>query len=357
MNKIIVVLLLLITLVSTASAQKSVNPVIYTVGIPSTCVQGRIYVNVTTGFIYTFKTGVGCFLSGFAGGSFTSPMLGPDGSAAAPTYSFSNFTGKGLYSDGPNSMGFAVGGLQVASLATQARFYLLNNSAQISLGASSDVNLFWDAANTLALRNSTNAQALRVYNTYTDGSNFERGIFQWSSNVFFVGSSNAGTGIFREVGIQGNPIQFYTGASSGAATAKWQINSSGHLISVNGTEMIKWGTTSSFPALKRSNAILQVRLADDSAFSSVAVSNIFFGNLSDSGIQGVAPSVMRVNNGSSGGGAIATGAAVGSRPTCDSTSRGAMWTTQSGAGIGDIFQVCMKGTADTYAWRDVFTAP
>jgi hypothetical protein len=61
-----------------------------------------------------------------------------------------------------------------------------------------------------------------------------------------------------------------------------------------------------------------------------------------------------------GAGTTAAGAfqATGtSQPTCSSTTRGAMWTVQSAGGVGDIFQVCMKGTADTYAWRSVFTAP
>lgn len=61
-----------------------------------------------------------------------------------------------------------------------------------------------------------------------------------------------------------------------------------------------------------------------------------------------------------GAGTTAAGAfqATGtSQPTCSATTRGAMWTVQSTTGVGDIFQVCMKGTADTYAWRNVFTAP
>lgn len=51
------------------------------------------------------------------------------------------------------------------------------------------------------------------------------------------------------------------------------------------------------------------------------------------------------------------GAAVGSRPTCDATTRGGTMTIFASAGASDTFQVCMKAAADTYAWRTVFTAP
>src|SRR5215831_39119 len=39
-----------------------------------------------------------------------------------------------------------------------------------------------DKAATSELKNSTNAASLRVYNTYTDASNYERGIFDWTTN-------------------------------------------------------------------------------------------------------------------------------------------------------------------------------
>lgn len=64
-----------------------------------------------------------------------------------------------------------------------------------------DLRLFRDAANTLAQRNGTNAQTFRVYNTFTDASNYERGFLRWSSNVFEVGPEAAGTGTTRPMRI------------------------------------------------------------------------------------------------------------------------------------------------------------
>jgi len=58
--------------------------------------------------------------------------------------------------------------------------------------ATRDVVLLRDAANTLALRNSTNAQAFNIYNTYTSGSVYERGFMRWVSNVLEIGTEHVG---------------------------------------------------------------------------------------------------------------------------------------------------------------------
>lgn len=179
-----------------------------------------------------------------------------------------------------------------------------------------------DAANTLAQRNGVNAQTFRVYNTFTDASNYERLSIDWSttSNVASILTLKAGTGTQRALNL---------GASG---VANWQITTSGHLFAVTdntydigtsganrprliiaGTDVIAernmflnsgsgafyWGgksvmkspsdglitlmnqastdfgrlqlggTTSSFPAIKRNATILQIRLADDSDFTNV----------------------------------------------------------------------------------------
>jgi hypothetical protein len=72
-----------------------------------------------------------------------------------------------------------------------------------------DLFLARDAAGTLAQRNGTNAQAFRVYNTYTDASNYERLVMDWSTtaNVGYIGFQRAGTGAQRNVIVDlgGNP--------------------------------------------------------------------------------------------------------------------------------------------------------
>lgn len=67
----------------------------------------------------------------------------------------------------------------------------------------SGFSLTHDGSQLAAFRNSTNPQTLRVYNTFTNSSNHERGIFSWVSNVLRIGTEHAGTGVAR-------PITFWT---------------------------------------------------------------------------------------------------------------------------------------------------
>jgi hypothetical protein len=57
----------------------------------------------------------------------------------------------------------------------------------------------------LEQRNGTNAQTLRLYNTYTDANNFERLAIGWSGNVVSIKPENAGTGAARVLHISGLP--------------------------------------------------------------------------------------------------------------------------------------------------------
>jgi hypothetical protein len=66
--------------------------------------------------------------------------------------------------------------------------------------------LYSDAGGTLAQRSGTTAQAHYVYNTFTDSSNYERAVFDWttSSNKLTIGVFNAGTGSARQMQIVTN---------------------------------------------------------------------------------------------------------------------------------------------------------
>jgi hypothetical protein len=175
---------------------------------------------------------------------------------------------------------------------------LLNGSLTLT-----DAILTRDAANTLAQRNSTSAQILRVYNTYTDASNYERGKIAWASNVLQIGTEKAGTGTARSLELQTDGTTRLTISTTG------QVNLTGGLISANflsagsssyfeftsrtvfrspSDGVLKLsnnaetdfgrlqfgGTTSSFPAIKRSTTIVQVRLADDSAYAPLEASTL-----------------------------------------------------------------------------------
>jgi len=116
-----------------------------------------------------------------------------------------------------------------------ARFSLAN---EIGIGATSnpsnpDIFLARDAAYTLAQRVGTNAQTFNIYNTYTDGSNYERGFLKWGSNIFNIGTEELGTGSARA-------IKFQTSGST-----RLEINTSGHTVVTTGRSLflgnaVKW---------------------------------------------------------------------------------------------------------------------
>jgi hypothetical protein len=63
-----------------------------------------------------------------------------------------------------------------------------------TVNTSYDVALWRDAAASLALRNGTNAQTLRIYSTYTDASNYERGALNAGADYIELAAETAGTG-------------------------------------------------------------------------------------------------------------------------------------------------------------------
>lgn len=191
-----------------------------------------------------------------------------------------------------------------------------------------DTFLRRDAANTLAQRNGTNGQTFRVYETFTDTGNYSRLEIGYGAGGvgtnYAVASTAAGTGNTRDLFIQASARVFL---QSAGANNRWIVDSSGHLLAATdntydigadgatrprnvyvGTNVVAGsslfvgtiagpaaaslsyggggatpilylsnvdgnnfgrlcfgGLTSSFPALKRNSAALEVRLADDSA--------------------------------------------------------------------------------------------
>jgi hypothetical protein len=211
------------------------------------------------------------------------------------------------------------------------------NSTDLGTSSPSlDVTLYRDAANTLALRNGAAAQAFRIYNT-TDGTNSESLNAYWAGNTAYLLTVGVGTGPARNLAI-GTAANSATLTLWTSGVERWRIDGSGHLIAVtdntydigaaagsrprnvyvagaiqvqgvgglgvNNTGYIFWlnstsfrnrsdgvltlsnyaendfgrlqfgGTTSSFPALKRSTTFLQARLADDSAACGFSAANI-----------------------------------------------------------------------------------
>jgi hypothetical protein len=196
----------------------------------------------------------------------------------------------------------------VASGFTEGQIFSAGGNLALSL-----------TANVIEQRNGTNAQAFRLYNTFTDASNYERLELRFSSNFARLDSSSAGSGTARSLIFSAS--SFFWNAANGGAT-QWTITNAGHFLAgadntydigasgasrprnifiaglVNfagsarmgaaatgvillennaGTDFNRLqfgGTIPSFPALKRSSATLQVRLADDSAFANFECAGI-----------------------------------------------------------------------------------
>ena len=101
--------------------------------------------------------------------------------------------------------------------------------------AITDTQIWRDAAYTLAQRNGVNAQSFRVYNTFTDASNYERGVFDWqtTANTLTIGTVAAGTGVARST--------VYSSASS--ATLQSRANGVG-VDSASGLILFQKASTS-----------------------------------------------------------------------------------------------------------------
>jgi hypothetical protein len=170
------------------------------------------------------------------------------GQTDVPTFAGLNSTGiigNGVFGILPNSSGISYYDSQSTFRIRNAaggytQMFTLLPSGELTLGpTAANVTLVPDAAGILAQRNGTAAQAFRVYNTYTDASNYERLNIQWSGNAMRIFPSAAGSGTPRIVYLgsdaiastaflvdsASNLLQMNTGGLN-----RWQVNSSGHFL-------------------------------------------------------------------------------------------------------------------------------
>jgi hypothetical protein len=157
--------------------------------------------------------------------------------------------------------------------------------------------LLADASNALAQRSGTNAQTFNIYNTFTSATNHERGFLKWSSNVFQIGTEKgSGGGSARALELQTDGVTRLTVQTGGTVALTSHLTAENGFIRIASAQAFQWlnrskiyslsdgnvglynagessfnllqfgGTTTSFPALKRSSTVLQARLANDSDF-------------------------------------------------------------------------------------------
>jgi hypothetical protein len=133
-----------------------------------------------------------------------------------------------------------------------------------------------------------NAQAFNLYNTYTDASNYERGFMRFVSNVLEIGTGAAGTGTGRAVSLKTPSGRYFT--LSDATTL--DSNAVYYRFFSGSTVVANINLTSK-----------QIVVGSDGlfTFSSGADS---FSTAVDTGIARAAAGVVRINNASTGGGAM-----------------------------------------------------
>lgn len=181
--------------------------------------------------IFKITTGVD-YVRGWTGSLTGGTSLFEDGAVSSPSVAFNNSTNSGIYLRQANFVDAVANGTPIFEWNSSNEGLKIAATQPLSWSSSgvtggSDVFLFRDAANILALRNGTTAQTLRSYNTFTDASNYERGTLLWTGNKFSIRVENAGTGTARNMELfvsSGASLFFGTGG-----TNRWTMNSSGHI--------------------------------------------------------------------------------------------------------------------------------
>lgn len=117
----------------------------------------------------------------------------------------------------------------VYSGSTPHYFGFTNTTHADTASSAVDVRLQREAANHLAMVNGTNASTFSVSNTFTDASNYERGVLKWDSNILKFGTESAGTGSDRIVQFVGSGVSMPSIPTSDPASAGELWNDSGTL--------------------------------------------------------------------------------------------------------------------------------
>jgi hypothetical protein len=188
---------------------------IYTTFSPAVATSGTAYAVDLSGAINT----------GGANGLFRITNAASTGQTASTEINFINFdlgatttwaTGaltdqRAIFIEAP-TLAFAG-----ASTVTRATTLYIDRAPQAGTNATlTEAYALWVDAGTVRLDGD-----LHVYNTYTDGSNYERGVFRWSSNVLEIGTEETGTGSTRDV---------YFIIRQQATTSRWYFRYGSHAV-------------------------------------------------------------------------------------------------------------------------------
>lgn len=136
-------------------------------------------------------------------------------------------------------------GVEASYLISNSGVYLRwSGTPVLAMGASDDAVLARDAADILAFRRSTNAELVRVYETYTDSTTFSRGVFGFRDAASGgTGTGSVSTGVLR------------------IGTEKGSVGGTAAAISIvtNGTERIGIDTSGTATFLSSAFPVVDVR--------------------------------------------------------------------------------------------------
>ena len=164
----------------------------------------------------------------------------PDGGVAIRnTSTATNFvefiTGVGFFKNSNNIIASINRSSTKSFVTTSDGFFGWGSSTTNADAATPNASLFSDAANILAQRKGTAAQTFRLYNTFTDASNYERGFFRWNTNVLEIGAEAAGTGTKRNLRVVGPSLASAEAVPALEVTQTWNTTGTPSAILLNVT--------------------------------------------------------------------------------------------------------------------------
>lgn len=149
-----------------------------------------VYIRTTDNSEYQCVAGVWTKVtsgSPFTGGAFTTPLLGPDGTAAAPTFSFSSSgnSDNGMFLSSANALGFSTAGVERWSINSSGSLNpIVNNTYDIGNGSVNprDVNVARSVISPLIIGGTGTTSTLTLQAT--------SGVGAANSSVFFKVGNN-----------------------------------------------------------------------------------------------------------------------------------------------------------------------
>lgn len=166
----------------------------------------------------------------------------PNGSVAAPAYTFASALSSGMLVSG-TTLQFSSNNTLSLAVAQNGNVSIPLDTAVLSMGVGETVRLYWDGAAALGQRNSTAPQGFNLYNTWTSAANFERLQFAWAANEVTIATAAAGAGINRpmNIGTLGSaPVRFLI-----SGTTRWFIDTD-FFLKANPDNTLDIGTSSTF---------------------------------------------------------------------------------------------------------------